>query len=243
MQEIGEELDWDIVTLWSTRLPQQATEEVCVGMLANADLRIWKAECPVLTRPLGRGIAETSNSNPARQATFDGGFNQIGCEKGERDRHVDLADGAFFAPGDLLDISHLAGSDFIEPAPTTGDRRDKLGAGLGADRATILWRLGGRHHDLASPFHCRLRPWDVQNKSIMIQGAGRIAGRLCLELDRQLARLDLNADDVVADEVSVVMFCGILDMSADGGRDESLDLGRWYPAHRSGTPRLSVQEG
>jgi hypothetical protein len=113
-----------------------------------------------------------------------------------------------FAPGDLLDISHLAGSDFIEPAPTTGDRRDKLGAGLGADRATILWRLGGRHHDLASPFHCRLRPWDVQNKSIMIQGAGRIAGRLCLELDRQLARLDLNADDVVADEVSVARKLG-----------------------------------
>ena len=87
----------------------------------HAALRTWKAEDPVLTRPLGRGIAETGNSNPAWEATFDGGFDQMGCEKGERDRHVDLADAAFFARGDLLDIGHLAGRDFIEPALTTGD--------------------------------------------------------------------------------------------------------------------------
>jgi hypothetical protein len=31
MQEIGEELGWNIGTLWSTRLPQQATGKVCVG--------------------------------------------------------------------------------------------------------------------------------------------------------------------------------------------------------------------
>src|SRR5207245_9974429 len=35
----------------------------------------------VLTRPLGRAIAETGNSNPARQATFDGGFDQTGARK------------------------------------------------------------------------------------------------------------------------------------------------------------------
>ena len=84
-------------------------------------LRIGKAEDPVLTRPLGRGIAEAGNSNPAWQMTFNGGFDQIWCEKGERDRHVDLAHGAFFARCDLLDTSHLAASDFIEPAPATGD--------------------------------------------------------------------------------------------------------------------------
>ena len=57
-----------------------------------------------------------------------------------------------------------------------------------------------------------------------------------------LALLLLNANDVVADEVSVITFCGILDMPADGRRNESLDLGCRHPAHRSGTPRLSVQE-
>jgi hypothetical protein len=48
---------------------------------------------------------------------------------------------------------------------------------------------------------------------------------------------------VVADEVAVFTFCGIPEMLADGGCDESLDLGRGHPAHRSDTPRLSVQEG
>ena len=55
--------------------------------------------------------------------------------------------------------------------------------------------------------------------------------------------LDLNADDVAADQVSVITFCGILDMAADGGCDESLDFGRLHPAHRSGMPRLPVEEG
>jgi hypothetical protein len=70
---------------------------------------VWKTEHLVLARPPGRDIAETGNSNPARQATFDGCFDQIGCQKGERDRHVDLADAAFLARGNLFDISHGAG--------------------------------------------------------------------------------------------------------------------------------------
>ena len=78
-------------------------------------------EHPVLTRPFGGAIAEAGNSNAARQATFDRRLDQIGCEKGERDRHVDLAEAALLARGDLLDIGHGAGRDFIGPAPTTGD--------------------------------------------------------------------------------------------------------------------------
>jgi hypothetical protein len=78
----------------------------------------------------------------------------------------------------------------------------------------------------------------------MVHRVRRITGcHLCLQLDRQLLRLHLDSDDVVADEVSAVTFCGILEMLADGGCDESLDLGRRHPAHRSDTPRLSVQEG
>ena len=64
----------------------------------------------------------------------------------------------------------------------------------------------------------------------------------CLELDRQLVCLDLDADDVVADEVSVITFCGIPEMPSDGRCDESLDLGCRHPADGSGTPRLSVEE-
>jgi hypothetical protein len=52
--------------------------------------------------------------------------------------------------------------------------------------------------------------------------------------------LDLHADDVVADEVSIIAFCGVLEMPADGGSDESLDLGRRHPVHGSGTFGVSV---
>ena len=86
-------------------------------------------------------------------------------------------------------------------------------------------------------------PWDAQNKSIIVRRVERIAGCLWLEIDYQKTCLDLNADDVVGDDVCVIMFCGIFDMPADGGCDESLDLGRRHPAHRSGMPRLSVEEG
>jgi len=41
-----------------------------------------------------------------------------------RDRHVDLADAAVFARGDLPDISDDAGGNFIEPSPTTVDGCD-----------------------------------------------------------------------------------------------------------------------
>ena len=121
-------------------------------------LRAWKAEYLVLTRPLGRAIAETGNSKSARQATFDGHFDQIGCEEGQRDRHIDLADAAFFARGDLFDISHGARDDFIEPAPATSARRDELGAGLRTNRASILRCCEFWHDNLAPPFRRCLLP-------------------------------------------------------------------------------------
>jgi hypothetical protein len=105
-------------------------------------------------------------------------------------------------------------------------------------------RHGSWHDDIASPFHWRLLPRDAQDKSIVVHRVRRITGCLLrLELDRQLLRLHLDSDDVVADEVAVFTFCGIPEMFADGTSDESLDLGRGHAAHRSDTPRLSVQEG
>ena len=55
--------------------------------------------------------------------------------------------------------------------------------------------------------------------------------------------LNVDADDVVADKIAAITFCGILEMLADSRCDESLELGRGHPAHGAGTPRLSVQEG
>ena len=64
----------------------------------------------------------------------------------------------------------------------------------------------------------------------------------CLQLDRQLVRLDLDSDDVVADEVSVITFCGILEMSTDGAPNESFDLGRRH-RNREATLLSSVCSG
>ena len=36
------------------------------------------------------------------QTTFDGGFDEVGCEERERDGHIDLTHAAFLARGDLL---------------------------------------------------------------------------------------------------------------------------------------------
>ena len=194
--------------------------------------------------PLGRSIAEASDADPARQSSFDGSLHEVGREERERDRHIDLSNAAFVAGSNLLDTGHSASNNLIKPTPAARDRCDECGAGLGANRSTVVRRHGSRHDEIASPFHWRLLPWDAQDKSIMVHRVRRIAGcLLCLQLDRQLVRLHLDSDDVVADEVAVFTFCGIPEMLADGAFDESLDLSRGHPAHRSDTPRLSVQEG
>ena len=204
---------------------------------------IRQTEHRVLVRPLGRSIAETSDADAARQSSLNGSLHEFGSEERERDRHIDLSNAALVACSNLLDTFDGASNDLIKPTPATRDGCDKCDAGLGADRPIVLSRLGSRHDDLASPFHWRLLPWDAQYRSIIVHRVGRIVGCLCLQLDRQSVCLDLDADDVVANEVSVITFCGIPEMPADGRCDESPDLGRRHPAGGSGTPRLSVQEG
>jgi hypothetical protein len=64
----------------------------------------------------------------------------------------------------------------------------------------------------------------------------------CLELDDQLIRLHLDADDVATDEVTVIVVRAIREMRADGASDASLDLRCRHPTNGSGTPRLPMQE-
>jgi hypothetical protein len=65
----------------------------------------------------------------------------------------------------------------------------------------------------------------------------------CLQLDCQPVRLDVDADDIGADEVSVIYVRGILEMLADGPSDESFDLRRRHPTHGTGAPRLPMEQG
>ena len=73
-------------------------------------------------------------------------------------------------------------------------------------------------------------------------GVGPIAGCFCLQLHCQLVCSDLDADDVIADEVSVTTCCGVIAMLADGARDERLDLRGRHPTHGAGTPRLPMEK-
>jgi hypothetical protein len=50
----------------------------------------------------------------------------------------------------------------------------------------------------------------------IVRGAGRTAGCRCLQLDDQLICLDVDANDVVADDVSVGTFWAISEMLAYG---------------------------
>src|SRR6202795_4080060 len=117
---------------------------------------IRQTEHRVLARPLGRSIAQTSDADAARQSSLDGSLHEFRREERERDRHIDLSNAAFFACRDLLDAGDSANNDIFKPATTAGDGCDKWGAGLSANRPTVVWRYGSWHDNIASPLHRRL---------------------------------------------------------------------------------------
>src|SRR5450759_5579041 len=61
-----------------------------------------------LPAPLGRRIAKTLHANAAGQATLNRGSDEIRREERERDGHVNLANAAFFAGGDLFKFGDFA---------------------------------------------------------------------------------------------------------------------------------------
>jgi hypothetical protein len=62
-----------------------------------------KSEQFKLPAPFSRGIAEPLDTDAAGQATFYGCFDKIGCQEGERDRHIDLPNAALLAGAKLSD--------------------------------------------------------------------------------------------------------------------------------------------
>ena len=85
-------------------------------------LWIWETDFGVLAAPFGRGIGQPDDTNAMRQPPLDCSLHQTWCQERERDRHVDLADAASFARGNVLDILDLAADQFLKPAPTLSDR-------------------------------------------------------------------------------------------------------------------------
>src|SRR6266404_2003005 len=68
----------------------------------------FQAERFELSTPLRGSIAEPFDTDAARQTTFDCGLDEVRCEEGKRDSHIDLSDAAFLTCGDLLDVSDRA---------------------------------------------------------------------------------------------------------------------------------------
>jgi hypothetical protein len=71
-----------------------------------ANLLRIKPEHLELPTPLGGQIAEPFDPDAAGQATFHYSFDKIGCEKGKRNRHVDLPNAALLASAKLSDSSY-----------------------------------------------------------------------------------------------------------------------------------------
>src|SRR6266481_1474841 len=110
-----------------------------------------QTEHRVLAGPLGRSIAQASDADAARQSSFDGSLHELGREERERDRDIDLSNAPFVAGSNLLDAGHGASNNLIKPPPAARDRCDEYGAGLGANRSTVVRRNGSRHDNIASP--------------------------------------------------------------------------------------------
>jgi hypothetical protein len=64
------------------------------------------------------------------QATFHGGFDKVGCEEGERDRHVDLANAAVFAHAKFGDVGYSTRDYIIQPLAASRDGVDKARSAL-----------------------------------------------------------------------------------------------------------------
>jgi hypothetical protein len=62
------------------------------------------------------------------------------------------------------------------------------------------------------------------------------------ELDRQLVHSQVDPDDMVVDEITVIAFCTIREMRAHGGCDACLEFGCRHPGNGSGTLRLTLEE-
>jgi hypothetical protein len=61
-----------------------------------------------LPGPFSRRISQSLDPNAAGQTTFDRCFDEVRCEKRERDGHIDLSHAAFLACGDLFNVSGRA---------------------------------------------------------------------------------------------------------------------------------------
>ena len=119
-----------------------------------------------LSAPFGWRIAEPLDADAAGQATFYGRFNKIGCEEGERDRHVDMPNAALIARAKFNDRGHPTCDHIIQPPTTSGDSVDQARPALELFRSNFASRCIKREQDPAGSFGGRLMPGNRERRII-----------------------------------------------------------------------------
>src|SRR5829696_5349002 len=172
-----------------------------------------EAEQLVLPRPFGRQIAKPHEAHAVRQSALDCGLDEIGREKGERDRHVDLAYATPLSICDAFGRCRCVGDEFVKPTPSACNRCDQPRSSLGAYGAYVLSRGSFGHEYLTPPRRQRRLPRNTQN---VLTGNLMILRFLWLrELDNQLFPQNLDTRDMGIDECAVVDGLGQLAMLSD----------------------------
>ena len=96
------------------RFPE--TETVVCRDSVRVSLLRTQTQYLTLTRPFDREIAELGHAHTVRQTPIDGCLDEVGCEEGKRDRHVDLPRGAVLTFGNTCCVRRGICDEFVEPA-------------------------------------------------------------------------------------------------------------------------------
>ena len=195
----------------------------------------------MLAGPFGGQFAESGHAHAMWQTSFDGRPDEVGCKESERDCHVDFARAAALACCNCLDVRIGSCNKLVEPAAPPCNRGDEKRAVLGTDGADLVRGRSFGHQNLPASLGWRLAPWhlDPFNTSLSL-----CCTTLCIgQFDDQLVRLDLDADNVIADEDCVFAIGVFAEMIADRLCDERLDLVCRHAADSSGLFHLGPARG
>ena len=136
--------------LWARNPVSRQRRPLSSETRSNGELLRWKSEHLVLAGPFSRQVGETGNSHAAWESSMDGGLDEVGREKGERDCHVHLPHAAALTFGDAFSICSRIGNEFVEPTAPPCDRCNQDRATLGTDGAGVLRRCGFRHENFTT---------------------------------------------------------------------------------------------
>jgi hypothetical protein len=138
----------------------------------GASLRLFRIESErrKLPAPFSRRIAKPLNADATGQATFYGCFNKVRCEKGERDRHVDMPSATLLARAKFNDRGHPTRDHIIEPPTTSGDGADQARTALKLFRADVASGFIMREQDLAGSLGGWFLPGDRERPFVRAIG-------------------------------------------------------------------------